>query len=198
VTRRRPFWMRRLLPAFVALGALNLVGFAAWTFPQGYKQRHAETQAKLAREELAEARRSTAQLRERAAAIRADLKDVGRFYGKLAGGEASELVPTLEAIEAMAREPGLKPGARGVSRSELKATRLEQVSVTLPLEGSYSQLVRFLREVESSPRFLTIDSVAMRTVERGASLQVKVSAYMQASPGTSPGTVRKRGGRARG
>ena len=38
--------------------------------------------------------------------------------------------------------------------------------MTLPLEGSYGQLVGFLREVERSPRFLTVDRVAMRADER--------------------------------
>jgi Tfp pilus assembly protein PilO len=195
VKRRRPFWVRRLLPAFAALLVLNLIALAAWTLPQGYKQRNAAEQVKLARQELAEARRSAAQLRDRASAIRSNSADVGRFYSKLAGSETAELVPTLEAVEAMARAPGLKPGGRGVSRADVRGTRLEQVSVTLPLEGSYAQLVRFLHEVETSPRFLTIDSVSMRmSAQRGASLQVQLSAYMQAAPGTS----RRRGGHARG
>jgi Tfp pilus assembly protein PilO len=195
VTSRRPFWVRRLLPAFAALLLLNLIALAAWTLPQGYKQRTAAEKVKVARQELADARRTAGRLRDRASAIRSNLADVGKFYGKLAGSETSELVPTLEAVEAMARAPGLKTGARSVSRSDLRATRLEQVSVTLPLDGSYAQLVRFLKEVETSPRFLTIDSVSMRMArERGASLQVQLSAYMQAAPRASW----KRGGRGRG
>jgi Tfp pilus assembly protein PilO len=195
VTRQRPFWRRRLLPALAALLALNLVTLAAWTLPQGYKQRNAEAQVQAAREELAAAKRSIAQLRERAMAIRSNVADVGRFYAKQAGSQASDLIPTLEAIEAMARAPGLKPGGRSFSRAEVPATTLERVRVTLPLEGTYSQLVGFLKEVETADRFLTIDSVSMRmSAQRGASLQVQLSAYMQAAPGTS----RRRGGHARG
>ncbi len=192
---RRPFWMRRLLPVCLALLALNLLGFLAWTLPRGYRQRNASAQVKVAREELREARSSVADLRERAAAIRANLADVKLFYGKLAGSESSELVPTLQAVEEMARALGLKPGGRAVTRSEVRATHLEQVSVTLLLEGSYSQLVRFLRDIEGSPRFLTLDNVGMRSrSDRGAALQVQISAYMQ----TGQGTKIKRGGRARG
>ncbi len=192
---RRPFWLRRLLPIFAALLTVNLVTLAAWTLPQGYKQRNAAARLQGARDDLAEIRTSTARLRERAAAIRANLADVSRFYAGQSGSEASELVPTLEAVETMARAPGLKPGARSLSRKELPATRLERVQVTLPLEGSYGQLVRFLREVETSQRFLTIDSVSLRAAdERGAALKVELSAYMKAPPGQA----RKRGGRARG
>ena len=192
---RRPFWVRRLLPAFAALLGLNLVTFAVWTLPQGYKQRNAAAQVQAAREELAAARRSVAQLRDRATAIRANLADVGRFYARQTGGEPSDLVPTLEAIEAMARAPGLKPGARGFSRVTVPATSLERVGVTLPLEGSYSQLIRFLSEVETSDRFLTIDSVSLRAAEeRGASLRVHLSTYVR----TAPGAAGKRDLHARG
>ena len=65
------------------------------------------------------------------------------------------------------------------------------LAVTLPLEGSYEQLVGFLREVEASPRFLTVDSVAMRAdAQGGARLQVQVSTYLRTSGGT-PGEGRR-------
>jgi Tfp pilus assembly protein PilO len=58
------------------------------------------------------------------------------------------------------------------------------VAVALPLEGSYGQLVGFLREVERSPRFLTVDRVSMRAEQAGAAaLQVELSTYLRQSPG---------------
>ncbi len=192
---RRPFWMRWLLPVAAGLLALNAVTFLAWTLPRGYERRHRDAQVRAAREELAAARRAAAELRVRAEVIRSNRVDLGRFYARQAGGQASDLVPALEAIEAMARAPGLKPGARSFSRAAVPDTPLERVRVTLPLEGSYSQLVGFLGEVESSERFLTIDSVSMRATEtRGAALQVQLSAFLRAAPGEG----RKRGGGARG
>ncbi len=190
---RRAFWMRALLPAFGALLLLNLVVFAAWTLPRSYRQRNAAARLQRARVELAGQRRQVAALHDRAAAIRANSADLGRFYQKQVGSESSELFSTYEAIEAMARAPGLRPGSRSIQREPVRAAPLERVRFTLPLEGSYGQLVGFLREVESSPRFLTIDSVSMHAVaERGATLQVQVSAYFKAAPGSAP----RRGGHA--
>jgi len=64
--------------------------------------------------------------------------------------------------------------------------RVERVVVTLPLEGSYAQLVGFLRQVETSPRFLTVDGVSMRAdAETGAALQVELSAYLRPSAGAT-------------
>jgi hypothetical protein len=44
--------------------------------------------------------------------------------------------------------------------------------------------VGFLREVEASPRFLTVDRVAMRADQEGkAALQVELSTYLRPPPG---------------
>ena len=60
---------------------------------------------------------------------------------------------------------------------------LERVAVTLPLEGSYAELVGFLRGVERSERFLTVDRVSLRAdAESGGALQVELSTYLRQSP----------------
>ncbi len=187
----RPFWKRRLLPVFLGLLVLNAIGLVAWTLPQGYKQRNAARRVEQARLDRARERAHLASLRESAAAIRANATDRERFYRALAGGEDAMLF--LEAVEAMARGPGLRPGARRIAREPVPETPLERVRFTLPLEGSYAQLVGFLKEVEASERFITVDDVTMRaTAQQGAALQVQLSAYMMtvADPGA------KRGGHA--
>ncbi|MCG6925555.1 MAG: type II secretion system protein M [Acidobacteria bacterium] len=83
----------------------------------------------------------------------------------------------------MARAPGLTPGPRSFRREEVEGTTLERVAVTLPLRGSYRQLVGFLREVERSNRFLTVDGVSLRGEPGGeANLQVEMSAFMHLEP----------------
>lgn len=186
-----PFWRRRLLPLATGLLALNVLVAVGWTAPQGYKQRNAAARAEAAQAEVARQKEAVAVLRERTEAIRSNQKDLERFYGSLAGTEKADLLPTLEAIEEMARSPGLKPGGRAVSRGEVRDAPLERVTVALPLEGSYGQLVGFLREVERSPRFLAVDRVAMRSDERrGTSLMVELSTYLR-QPGNGG-----RGGRS--
>jgi len=192
VSANGPLWRRRLLPAFVVLLGVNLVALAAWTGPRYWRQRNAATRVEAARAEAERERAAVASLRERAGAIRGNGADVQKFY-RAAGTEKADLLPTLEAIEEMARAPGLQPGARTFKREKVADARVERVVVTLPLEGSYAQLVGFLREVERSPRFLTVDRVAMRADPAGsAALQVELSAFLRPSAG-GPGEAR--GGR---
>jgi Tfp pilus assembly protein PilO len=180
---KRPFWRTRLLPVFVVLVALNAAALAAWTLPRSLRQRNAAARAVLARAELAQDQERLAALRERAAAIRANRAELERFYATLAGSERQDLLPTLEAIEELARAPGLSPSSRALRREEVEGAPLERVAVTLPLEGSYRQLVGFLDGVERQPRFLTIDRVSLRAdAETGGALAVELSTYLRQAP----------------
>ncbi len=191
MTGGKPFWRRRLLPLFLVLLAANVLAFAAWTGPRYWMQKNAARRAEAARAELERQRQVTISLRERTAAIRENAADVERFERSLAGAERSDLLPALKAIEDLARSPGLKPGARTFERDEVKDAPVERVAVTLPLEGSYEQLVGFLREVEASPRFLTVDRVSMRAENQGGGrLQVELSTYLRTS-GEAPGDGRR-------
>lgn len=177
----RPAWRRQLLPLFVGLAALNLIVLVAWTVPRGYRLRNATARADASRVELARQKQVVGALRDRASAVRSNGRDLARFYGELVGTERAEMLATLQEVERMARLPGLHPGGRSFAREPVEGTPVERVSVTLPLEGSYPQLVGFLREVERSPRFLTVDRVAMRSEETQARLQVVLSMYVRAA-----------------
>jgi Type II secretion system (T2SS), protein M subtype b len=187
-----PLWRTRLLPALLVLLGVNLVALAAWTGPRYWRERNAATRAEAARIEAERLRTAVAGLRERAGAIRGNGVDVERFY-RSAGTEKSDLLPTLEAIEDMARAPGLRPGGRSFNRVEVTDARVERIAVTLPIEGSYAQLVGFLREVEASPRFLTVDRVSMRADrDGGGALQVELSTYLRPAPDGLPEARRGR------
>lgn len=180
---KRPFWRAKLLPAFLALLALNALAFVAWTLPRSLRQRNAQARAASARAELQLEKQRAQALGDRAEAIRANGADLERFYATLAGDEKQNLFQSLEAVEELAREPGLQLATRSVRREDVDGAPLERVVMTLPLEGSYPQLVGFLRGVERSKRFLTVDGVALHAdAESGGSLQVDLSTYLRQSP----------------
>ena len=179
----RPFWRAKLLPLFLGLLALNAVAFVAWTLPRSLRQRNAQARAASARAELLLEKQRAQALVDRAEAIRANGADLERFYATLAGDEKQDLFQYLEAVEELAREPGLQLATRSVRREDVDGAPLERVVMTLPLEGSYPQLVGFLRGVERSKRFLTVDGVSLRAdAESGGSLQVDLSTYLRQSP----------------
>jgi Tfp pilus assembly protein PilO len=182
VSDERPFWRRVLLPVVIGLLALN-VALAVWTLPRHRKQLDAASRVEAARAEVRRERAQTMALRERAALLRANAADVQRFYERYAGTEKADLVPTVEAVETLARLPGLRTGARTYAREQVGVLPLERLVISLPVDGTYEQLVAFLREVERSPRFLTVDEVTMQGRAGSAQLRVQLSTYLKLSPG---------------
>ncbi len=188
---RRPLWRARLLPACLVLLGLNGAAFLAYTLPRSMQERTLATRAAAMRQEVERLRRVASDLRRRAQTIRANAADTEQFFGKVLQTRRSALLATLEDIEKMASEPGLRPGRRDFRPEEVKGTPLTRVVVTMPLKGTYGQLVGFLSQVERSSRFLTVDRVS---IGRGrgekadeANLSVQLSAFFRAEDGSGHG-----------
>jgi Tfp pilus assembly protein PilO len=174
-----PAWRRRFLPPVLALLGLNVAVFAVYTLPRTLQARRATSRAAQARAEVEAAKKEVGELRGRADALKANAEDSERFYGGVDG--RAELLRVLEDVEKMAREPGLKTGSRNFTTGDISDPRLARIKVTLPLEGSYDQLVGFLQRVERSKHFLTVDRIALsgQEGEGSAKLQVELSAYFR-------------------
>jgi Tfp pilus assembly protein PilO len=165
-------WRQRLKRSVFGLYALNAVLFGAFTLPRALEERSLEqNRAALLRERERE-RRVVARLRERAETIRGNVRDSERFYGELVAAE-KDLVSVLRELDRAAPTPG----NRSFRSEEVRGARVQRFAVTMPLAGSYEQLVAFLRRMEGFPRFVTVDRVALREAEGGAGLDVVVSAY---------------------
>jgi Tfp pilus assembly protein PilO len=178
---RQPFWRRRLLPVVLAVAGVNLVLFLAFTWPRSWRIRSVASRADALREAVARERAASAALRRRVETAANNARDVDRFFKDLVPPRDEVLVATLEDIEAMAHKPGLVAGRRNYAREEVKGTPITRLAISLPLEGSYEQLVDFLASVERGKRFLTVDRIAIsqNRSERGESarLQVELSAF---------------------
>jgi Tfp pilus assembly protein PilO len=173
----RPFWLRRLAPLALALAAANLL-LLTWTLPRTHRLRNAAARAAQAQRAAHAQRAVVAELRGRAAAIRSNGQDLRRFHEQLVGAGQQDVLAALQDVEAMVRAPGLRPGGRAFSRDAVRGAPVERIAIRLPLEGDYAQLVGFLRAVERSERFLTVDRVALRGEEGGARLEVELSTYV--------------------
>jgi Tfp pilus assembly protein PilO len=179
----QPFWRRRLLPVVVIAAGLNLLVLVAFTVPRSWRLSRVASRAGRLREEVARERALTTAQRMLVDTAQGTARDLERFYRDLVERREESLLPTLEEIETMARQPGLAAGKRGYTREAIKDTPLTRVAIKLPLEGSYQNLVGFLEEVERGKRFLTVDKIALspNRDDRGsrAKLQVELSAFFK-------------------
>lgn len=184
----RPFWRRRLLLPALGLLGVNLVVAAAYTLPRGLKQRGIAERAEALRQEVARARQGVAELEGRAQRARENEAAEKRFFAEVVGTRRATLVPTLTELEKLVADPGLKAGGRSFGAESSKEMPLLRLSMSVSLTGGYRQLVEFLRGLERSKHFVTVDKVELRerpSEDEGAegALNVGVSAWFRAEEG---------------
>lgn len=188
----RPFWHRRLrVPLLVLLG-LNAAVFLVYTLPRTVRERTLASRLVTLRADVEREGRFTAALRKQAETVRSNTRDMERFYRQVVGNQDEDLLKSVEDLEKIASNLGLKPQRRSFKAEELKGVPLVRLVVSMPVSGTYRQLVSFLDRIERSPRFVIVDKVQLQ--ERGqagsdeADLRIVLSCYFRSETGASRGT----------
>lgn len=180
----RPLWRRLLGPLAILLG-LNVAVFAVYTFPRSLQEKSVAARNASLRADVAREREVVADLRRRAEILKANARDTERLYREILGERGPDLVPTIQEVERMALELGLKPQARSWDHSRVADLPVARTIINMPLRGTYPQLAAFLDRVEHSKRFLVVEQVSLREGQDGqGDLTVSVGAYFRASSET--------------
>lgn len=173
-------WRERLLTPLLGLLAANAVAALVYTLPRTLQERSLSEHAAVLRNDVERERRNLQRLRERAQTMEANTRDLEAFYREVLK-ERGQLVGVLREIDSQAPSSG----GRNVRPVEVKGAAVSCFVVTMPLSGSYDQLVAFLKMLERSPHFVTVDRLALREKESAAELDVELSVYLRA--GTDKG-----------
>ncbi len=168
-------WLR-ILRAVVLANAILLL---AYTLPESYAQRRVSEVQSALRAQVAR-ERSTVQTWQRWQVVLSDNRaDAARLYSARLRPRAEALPYLQERLFLLAQESGMQPRQRSWARKGVAgARRLQRLTTTMPLAGSYRQLVTFLERVESDPEFLVVDQLQLTRESGSASeLSVSLSAY---------------------
>lgn len=176
-----PALRARLRRPALALLALNAAVFLAFTLPRTLQEQSAATRVVALREEVAREQGRVAALRERAEAMAANARDVERFARERLRPRAEALLPALDEIHRAASEEGITLGRESYTRDEPREGLPARVRVSLPVSGSYEQIVGFLGRLERSKQFLIVDQLSLGTEggEGEARLAIVVSAFFR-------------------
>ncbi len=191
--RRRLTLRRALFYVWAALVLVNLLVLGAYTVPRTLQERNVVRRAEQLHGEVRAAAERNRALRRRSDVSAQNDADVGRFYRGVVGTREQTLLPVLAEIDAVARELQLAPGNQTFDAKPVEDAPLVRFRVTLPVGGSYRQVVAFLDRLERSSHFVTVDEVRLR--ERlqevgSAELNVSLSTYFHA-PGAESGAPPK-------
>ncbi len=167
---------RPILTVFLALIAAHAVFYAAIVRPavrdddllsestrplqQQLKRREAEVQAREGT--LAGLRKAEDDLRH----LREDILSTKR----------QRMIQVQLELDRLARQFNINLDRVRYENSLLEDEGLERMGMTVPLEGGYANLRKFLRAVESSDKFLVVEQVALASgKEGGVLLQLSIT-----------------------
>lgn len=173
----------RLRRPALAVLALNTAAFLVFTLPRTLQVRNLTHRVATVRAEVERERAQVQALRERAETIARNTRDSERLHGELLKPRKAELLPAIEEIHAAAEEEGIELGSESFAPEDAEGGRPSSVRVTLPVKGSYKQIVGFLSRLERSEHFLVVEALTLGASEPGeASLGVTISAYFREAP----------------
>lgn len=155
-------WRRFGLYAWGAAALLNLLVLAAFTVPRTLRQRNLERHAAELHEQVERAQERNRGLRETSQIAGQNEADVRRFYRGLVGTREQTLLPVLAEIDTLTRELRLNPGTQTYEAEPVKKRPLMRFRITVPVSGTYPQVVALLERLERSPNFVTVDEIKLR------------------------------------
>ena len=174
---------RRLILPIAIAAAVNLAIYAAVIYPRTSSAGALEQQAQAA---VAARARAADDLRD-AEAVKTGqeraVQQLARFYDTvLPQGQDGARRITYRRLAALADEANLDYDRGTFAIRKVRESTLEQMDVTLVLEGDYRDVRRFIHALEAAPEFVVINDIGLVQSEQNAPLvlTVKLSTYYKA------------------
>ena len=180
-----PFWKKpRFYRSLAGLALANVVIYGAVT------HRLATKQDRLTREEAALAQ-EIASRQEELSALQTEQERITRndavanaFWSEVVQPLTPGLTEAVAEIDRLAREAGVTRARTSYSQ-DLLAVGLREVKVSMPLQGTYFDLIRFINLLERSGRFFLVREIALGDTEGGQlNLRCDVSFFLKAVAAT--------------
>jgi Tfp pilus assembly protein PilO len=181
LARRRTFlW---LLLVLVVNGAV----FAGVTHRLANKQERLASELERLRTELGAKQEELRALSESEALATRNAEAVRRFWNDVVQERAPGLTDAWDEIDRLASETNVLRGRTGYER-EVLDVGLEQINATMPVEGDYFDLVRFINRLERSERFFLVERITLsqgETEDKGIQLACSIAFFLKAGAGDS-------------
>jgi Tfp pilus assembly protein PilO len=179
---------RRAVWLIVAGLVANLALLALVVYPLSQKEKGSEAEAQAASNELAIARADFANAKATVSGQGEADAELKKFYGEVLppgfSGARSILFPHLDQL---ARSSNLRPANSSIRPAPPgERSDLQKLTLTMSLSGEYTNIRRFVHELETAPEFLVLESVALSRTEADSQdlrVDAQVATYFRAGDG---------------
>ena len=174
---------RRAVWLIAAALILNAALLALVVLPLSQKVRGGEQQSQGAMAELTNARRDFNAARATVTGKGQADSELKKFYQEVLPPDQSGARRILYlSIDQLARKSNLTVVRYNFDPETDRRSSLHKLTMTLNLEGEYNNIRRFIHQLETSPEFRVLESVALaqgEEGERGLSVTALVSTYFR-------------------
>ena len=147
----------------VGLGALvaaNLVAATLVLFPPGGSAEDLENQLTSLQSQVRSRQAILERTRQHADAVQKGRSEGDEFLNGYFLSRRTAYSTLLAELEAAARESQIKPRENAYSTEPIEGSdSLSMMTITANYEGSYSDLMHFVHEIDRSPRLLIIEAL---------------------------------------
>jgi Tfp pilus assembly protein PilO len=184
VLRRVLTEQRTFIVLLAAALAINVAVYAAVVYPLASRVADADNRAAAAeRSRLAAAREHQAAKGLATSKERAEV-ELAKFYKDIlpADVDAAQRLNYLKLVQ-LARKSNLQPLRRTWGATHVRGSTLDQLKMTVVLEGQYEDMRAFIYALETAPEFVVIDDLMIdQGREAGTTLvlTLQLSTYYRA------------------
>lgn len=166
---------RGTLAAALAAGFLANAVLAAVTYPVARSVRSLRADAEATARRVENLDKTRARVAAAEAMFRDNREDITYFYEDILSTKRDRLTYYLREIRQMARAANLQiPSITHTTESPKDQPDIVRFGSSLPVEGTYDSLRRFISAVENHPDlFLTVNRIALRSAVTGRFDQIK-------------------------
>jgi Tfp pilus assembly protein PilO len=158
----RPFWSRRRYYLPLAIGlAVNVAVYVALTYRLATKQERLAREQGSLTETVENRRAELAELESERERLVRNEETADAFWSEVVQPRDPGLTEAIAELDRLAESSGVEAGRTQFQYSELDVG-LVQVIASMPLEGTYFNLVRFINSLERSPRFFLVREIGLR------------------------------------
>jgi Tfp pilus assembly protein PilO len=178
----RPFWTKRsyILPLVVGT-LLNGLIYVALTYRLATKQERLAREHASLTESVAAREKELQGLESELQRIARNEETAKRFWSDIVLPRDPGLAEAIAELDRLAYESGVERGNTSYNFEELEIG-LTRASASMPLQGSYFNLVRFINHLERSERFFVVREIRLRRARdegSGLGLSCDVSFYLK-------------------
>ena len=176
---------RRMVVIITVALLINAALYALVVYPLAQRVQTGQSQAGDATQELVSARRGFAGARGMVTGKKEADEELDKFYSDVlppdVSGARRVLYPHLDQLARKANVTTVHSSWDPSDKAKFGS--LKRLGLTMSIEGDYSNVRRFIHELETVPEFIVLESVSVTTAEEGdrkLNVAVHVATYYRA------------------